>query len=61
MKRLLPVLLATTAIGYSVFKSDQLQYWDGAIENWLATLLSNLVGVNESCAVVSLPDARLSC
>ena len=41
----LPVTLGLCAIGYSAYRARELQYWDGAVGNWLATLLGIIVGV----------------
>jgi hypothetical protein len=37
--------LAAAAICYSVYRSGEIQYWDGAVGNWLATLLGIVTGV----------------
>lgn len=41
----LPVLLGTIAIAYSFYRRAELPYWDGAIGNWVATLLGIVTGV----------------
>lgn len=38
-------VLAVPALGYTLFRSDQLQYWDGAVGNLVATLLGIIAGV----------------
>jgi hypothetical protein len=38
-------VLAVPALGYTVFRSDQFQYWDGAVGNLVATLLGIIAGV----------------
>lgn len=40
-----PIALAALAIGYSFYRRGDLAYWDGAVGNWLATLLGIVVGV----------------
>lgn len=41
----LPVILDLSALAYSVYRAKDLQYWDGAVGNLLATLLGIIVGV----------------
>jgi hypothetical protein len=41
----LPVGLAAAAICYSIFRRNEIQYWDGAVGNWLATILGIVTGV----------------
>ena len=41
----LPVSLATIAVIYSIYRRGEIQYWDGAVGNWLATLLGIVTGV----------------
>lgn len=38
-------MLAAMAIAYSVYRADRVEYWDGAVGNWLATLLGIIVGI----------------
>jgi hypothetical protein len=40
-----PSALAVAAIGYSIYRGSEMQYWDGAVGNWLATLLGIVTGV----------------
>jgi hypothetical protein len=40
-----PSALAIPAICYSVYRGSEIQYWDGAVGNWLATLLGIVTGV----------------
>ncbi len=40
-----PSSLAIAAICYSIYRSSEIQYWDGAVGNWLATLLGIVTGV----------------
>lgn len=44
LKWLPPVLLCAIAIYYSIYRYSSETYWDGAIGNWLATLLGIIVG-----------------
>ena len=44
-------VFALAAIGYSVFRRASLGYWDGAIGNWLATLLGIIAGVPIALAI----------
>lgn len=41
----LPISLAAMALAYSIYRRGELQYWDGAVGNWLATLLGIVTGV----------------
>jgi len=41
----LPLLLGAAALAYSAYRFHELQYWDGAVGNWLATLFGIVVGV----------------
>jgi hypothetical protein len=41
----IPISLATAAIAYSFYRWREIQYWDGAVGNWLATLLGIVTGV----------------
>lgn len=38
-------VLGILAIGYSIYRGEEIQYWDGAVGNWLATLLGIVTGV----------------
>jgi hypothetical protein len=38
-------VLAVPALGYTLFRSNQFQYWDGAVGNLVATLLGIIAGV----------------
>lgn len=40
-----PSGLAVASVGYSIYRSSEIQYWDGAVGNWLATLLGIVTGV----------------
>ena len=42
---LVPVALGLGAIAYSVYRRSETQYWDGAVGNWVATLLGIVTGV----------------
>ena len=44
-------MFASATIGYSVFRTDSPGYWDGAIGNWLATLLGIIAGVPIALAI----------
>jgi hypothetical protein len=41
----MPALMAAGAIAYSFIRRHNIQYWDGAVSNWLATLLGIITGV----------------
>ncbi len=41
----LPIILAIMAFAYSIYRRGEIQYWDGAVGNWLATLLGIITGV----------------
>ncbi|MFM9913878.1 MAG: hypothetical protein ACKVN9_10130 [Methylophilaceae bacterium] len=41
----LPISLAAMAVAYSIYRRGDIQYWDGAVGNWLATLLGIVAGV----------------
>jgi hypothetical protein len=41
----LPISLSAMAIAYSIYRRGETQYWDGAVGNWLATLLGIVTGV----------------
>lgn len=45
LRWLLPVSLAAVAVTYSIYRRGEIQYWDGAVGNWLATLLGIVTGV----------------
>lgn len=51
LKWVLPLALAALAFGYSFYRRTELSYWDGAVGNWLATLLGILVGVPVALAL----------
>jgi signal transduction histidine kinase len=40
-----PALLALGAVAYSYGRRHNVQFWDGAVANWLATLLGIITGV----------------
>ena len=44
-------VFALAAIGYSFYRRDSQGYWDGAIGNWLATLLGIIAGVPIALAI----------
>ena len=45
IKWVLPIGLTVLAVVYSICRSGDVQYWDGAIGNWVATLLGIVTGV----------------
>lgn len=48
------VLVATLvaiAVGYSVYRRSEVAYWDGAVGNWIATLLGIVTGVPVALAI----------
>lgn len=51
LKWVLPLALAALAFGYSFYRRTELSYWDGAVGNWLATLLGIVVGVPVALAL----------
>ena len=51
LKWILPLALAALAFGYSFYRRSELSYWDGAVGNWLATLLGIVVGVPVALAL----------
>lgn len=47
----LPATLVAVALAYSVYRRSEVSYWDGAVGNWLATLLGIVTGVPVALAV----------
>jgi len=48
---LLFIALVMVAIGYSIYRGNSQAYWDGAVGNWLATLLGIIAGVPIALAI----------
>lgn len=55
---LVSIMLALLAIAYSFYRKDNQAYWDGAIGNWLATLLGIIAGVPIALAIERQRIAR---